>query len=500
MITSSTYVCPYCGDATDAYGQSKQNLGKVILEIRNKYGSEIIDDTARLNALLMDYVPEMAKERKLVINAIKEGVLFQLRRGFDEGNDYNIVIKRCIAFLVSEMWVTETAAKYAVDSISYALGYIVSNSDQPENVIKADSEDKQLNKGDKEFGTIIKSMELDSYESIGYKAFASNKILEEINFPDSIKLIYPKAFMNCTSLKRVKLCKNIQNIGRSVFDGCISLDSIQVEDNSNYTVSNGLLIDKKNKKLIRSANQGETKVSIVNGIITINKKAFERSKVECITIPRTVEDIEEDAFYLTMNLQRIDVENTNAKFRSIDGVLHDRNGKKLLRYPQGKKDIAYYLEDGVLSINKKAFSCTTVLSSITFSSGLKEIGENAFEYCTGLEHLMFPRSVVVIGERAFQYCLKLKSVMLPQGIIRIGDCAFQGCELLQSVSIPRSVSEIGNMAFENCKSLSSVVIQDNIKFIGDGAFNNCPGIDVTIIGNEYVETYCRMRGIRYKKG
>ena len=121
------------------------------------------------------------------------------------------------------------------------------------------------------------------------------------------------------------------------------------------------------------------------------------------------------------------MEQSNTSFSSIDGVLHSRDGNALLRYPQGKKDVAYYLEDSVSIIGRKAFSCSTILSSITFAGGLKEIGENAFEYCIGIENLMLPRSVEIIGERAFQYCEKLSSVMLPQGIIRIGDCAFQDC-------------------------------------------------------------------------
>ena len=86
-ITSSTYVCPYCGEVADSYGQSKKNLGEILLGIKADYGIDVIDDIPRLNALLMDYAPEMAKERKLVINALKEGVLSQLRRGIDNDED-----------------------------------------------------------------------------------------------------------------------------------------------------------------------------------------------------------------------------------------------------------------------------------------------------------------------------------------------------------------------------------------------------------------------------
>lgn len=498
-ITSSTYVCPYCGDAVDSLGQSKKDLREIILRIKSDYGEDIIDDAYRLNALLMDYAPEMAKERKLVINAIKEGVLDQLKRGIDEEEDSEVVTRRCVAFLVAEMWVTEMAAQYAVDTISYALGLDLSFSDVNDSLSDNGDSGRQLIKGDTQVGTVMGEGSFQGYDSIGYKAFASNNQLEELVIPDNIKVIYPKAFIDCVSLRTVKLGRNIQIIGKAAFDGCINIEQLIIDNNQNYTASKGMLIDKNNRRLIRSVNSSETEIFIANGVKTVCKKAFEQSKVETINVPGTVEAIEEDAFYLTLRLKEIRVDPKNKLFRSVDGVLHTRDGKTLLRYPQGKGDAAYYLEDSVTVIGRKAFSCSATLSSITFAGGLKEIGENAFEYCLRMENLMLPRSVVSIGERAFQYCENLISIMLPQGIIRIGDCAFMGCRLLKTVSIPRSVTEIGNMAFAGCTSLSKVVIQDNVKYIGDKAFGDCPEIEISIKGNDYVETYCRMHGIRSSK-
>lgn len=497
-ITSSTYVCPYCGETVDKYGHSKKDLGKVILDIKQDYGDEVLEDTIRLNALLMDYAPDMAKERKLVINAMKEGLLTQIKRGIEESEEVETVIRKCTSMLVAEMWITEAAAQYAATVAVVAMGYStlnISNADD-ENP-ESSSVIKQLVKGDGTFETVVRESDLQEYDSIGYKAFAANKQLKEISIPDCIKKIYPKAFIDCTSLQKVNISKGITDIGRGAFYGCVGLRELNIESNPNYTVSNGSLIDKNNKVMLRHVNTDEKTVSIINGVKQIHKRAIESSCVETITIPKTVELIEEDAFYLTMSLQKIDVEGSNKTYRSIDGVLHSRNGEELLRYPQGKKEVAYYLEDVVKKIGRKAFSCATSLTAITFAGELKEIGENAFEYCIGIENIMMPRSVETIGERAFQYCEKLISVMLPQGIIRIGDCAFLGCKMLKTVSVPRSVKEIGNMAFEGCKSLSKVVIQENVSFIGDKAFDDCPDVEVSIKGNEYVTTYCRIHGLKY---
>lgn len=497
-ITSSTYVCPYCGENVDSYGQSKKNLGEIICGIKQDFGDKIIEDTARLNALLMDYAPDMIKERKLIINALKEGVLVQLRRGIEEEKEaLEIVARRCSTLLVSEMWITESAAQYAVSVIIQAMGYEAPTISKPaEEKHEEHNHKSQLIKGESAFGSVIQESNLKAYSSIGYKAFASNKQLTEVFVPKNIKRIYPKAFLDCTELKKVSLTHGTELIGRGVFDGCIHLGIINIGDNPRYTATNGQFIDKSNKVLIRHFGMSDKVLSIVKGVRCVQRKAFERSQIEQIDVPSTVEIIEEDAFYMTMKLQKIEVDGTNTKYRSYDGVLHSRDGRELIRYPQGKLDIAYYLEDNVIKIRKKAFSCATTLSSITFAGSLQEICENAFEYCIGIENIMLPRSVEVIGERAFQYCEKMMSVMLPQGIIRIGDCAFLGCSLLRTVSVPRSVKEIGNMAFSGCQALSKVVIQDNVTFIGDKAFSGCPNIEVSVKGNDYVSTYCKIHGIK----
>ncbi|MCM1498544.1 MAG: leucine-rich repeat domain-containing protein [Clostridium sp.] len=479
-------------------GQSKSDLGEIIYEIIKKYGNDIVEDVVRLNALLMDYAPDMAKERKLVINALKEGMLSQLRRYVDiEKNTLEAASNRCVALLVSEMWITESAAQYATNVMLQAMWHekpIIISQSTDKNEDKTDK--KQLVKGNLTFETVVREDELADFNSIGYKAFASNQRINEIYVPKNIKIIYPKAFKNCSQLKKIHLTGGTERIGRGVLDGCIGLETIDITNSNYFTSMNSLLIDKKAKILVKFYGES-VKCSIINGIVTICEKAFERGNIEKIMIPSSIELIEENAFYCTMKLKEINVDPNNRIYKSIDGVLHSRDGRVLLRYPQGKMDVSYYLEDNVTKIERKAFSCAVNLVSITFDGDVKEISENAFEYCEAIENIILPRSVQRIGERAFQYCKKLSSVMLPQGIIRIGDCAFMGCAMLKTLSVPKSVREIGNMAFSNCKLLSKVVIQENVEFIGDKAFDGCPDVEIFVKGNEYVSTYCKVHGIRY---
>lgn len=514
-ITSSTYVCPYCGETFGDDGQSKKNLGEIIAGLRQSFGENILDDPARLNSILMDFAPDMPKERKLIVNALKEGILTQFRRGIEGSReDIKVVAQRCVAMLVSDMWITETAARYVMDVVLIASGYCPIATEAVEIDIVPDSiasatvtqhdyrtgSGKILNKGDKDFGIIVTESELKDYSIIGYKAFAANAEVTKINIAGSIRKIHPKAFSGCSSLKEVNLSgTEVPTIGNGAFDGCIELSTISMPNNPRYGVINHMLIDKSEKVLMRCLHSGNKAVQIQNGIRTVCRKSFEDPELESVHIPGTVDKIEEDAFFLTTHLAAFSVDRTNRFFRAIDGVLHSRDGKILLNYPQGNPNISYYLEDSVEKIDRKAFSRCVNLVSVTFNSTLREVGACAFEYCTALENIILPRSVMLVGERTFQYCEKLNSVMLPYGIKEIGEYAFQGCGRLKTINIPKTVESIGNMAFVGCQSLASAIIQENVRHIGEGAFIDCPQVKIFIAGNEYAETYCRSHGIPYTK-
>lgn len=510
-IASNTYICPYCGDNFASDGEVREDISQILKKLVKDFGKDVLLDISRTNALLMDYAPHSEKERKLIVMVMKERTLSQLLGLIDKTEDEKkFVINKCVRQLVSDIWITEVAARYAITVLANAIGCLSGNDFALLDELSVSVQDNAANNNQMGYATLSKgtdfknkdeiSQALEKCDSIGFKAFAAQPMIENINLPVSIKTIYPRAFLNCTNLRSITLPHGIQKIGTCAFEGCSSLEKIKTSDSGNFKVLDGVLIDKKEKRTVRAENTVKReKISITNGIVTIAKRTFDRCPVKTIVVPASVKRIEKNAFFLTMNLERFVVDGNNQFFKSIDGVLHDRSGKKIIRYPQGMTGISYYLEDSVEEIGYQAFSCSKNLQAITFTSTLKEIGNKAFEFCNNLENLILPGSVEVIGERAFQYCGKLRSVMLSRSIIVIGDCAFYNCLALDTISVPESVEKIGNLAFANCINLKSVIVQDNISFIGDGAFVGCPEIEVSIKNNEYVERYCKSRNITYKK-
>lgn len=482
-------------------GNAKENFKQALFDIIAAYGIDILDDSQRTNALLMDYAPNQAKERKLIILALREGIGNELLKVQGQsGNELHLSFNRCIRYLVDETWITEEAAQFAVDVIAYAIGIrdteflkATINASPPTGIRELELAKGAFNLNGTDLPTL-----LSQYQTIGYKAFAAEQSLKELVLPPNIKEIKSKAFLDCIHLKQIALPGTIEAIGAGAFSGCDALETISLDKNNHYTVVAGMLIDKKEKALMRATRSGASKCVIPREVTTIHAKAFERSGVCTVILPRNLSTLSNRAFVLCERLERFEIDSHNELYATIEGVLHSKDRKELVRFPSGYRGVNYIIEDTVVHIAEGAFCGTATIESITFTGNLKSIGSRAFEYCRKLSSLVLPSSVEIIGERAFQYCDSLSSVMLPRSIHEIGDYAFCGCNAIQTISIPKGVTKIGHAAFKDCSSLRKIIVQENIEFIGDGAFAGCAdNIEIVIKNNSYVEQYCSAHKITW---
>ena len=164
------------------------------------------------------------------------------------------------------------------------------------------------------------------------------------------------------------------------------------------------------------------------------------------------------------SLTAINVDENNTKYKSVDGVLFNKDMTTLILYPNAKINASYAIPNSVTEIEVDAFSGCTSLTKVTIPDSVTKIGYGAFSGCTSLKEIAIPNSVTEIGNYAFLGCTSLTKVTIPNSVTEIGYSAFEGCTSLTSVTLPDS-AEIGTSAFSGCTSLKEITLPAGVSSI-----------------------------------
>ena len=131
-------------------------------------------------------------------------------------------------------------------------------------------------------------------------------------------------------------------------------------------------------------------------------------------------------------------------------------------------------------------NCTTIpqyllagcsnLTSFTIPSSVRAIENGAFKYCSSLQAITIPNGVTQIPDYAFHGCSSLTEVNIPNSVINIWGHNFEGCTSLTEIRLPNQLQNIGYYTFYNCSSLTSVDIPEGVTEIGPHAFSNCTAL------------------------
>ena len=243
---------------------------------------------------------------------------------------------------------------------------------------------------------------------------AKKDVSGSVEIKQGTKTIVEWAFCGCTSLTSVTIPDSVTSIGDYAFSGCTSL----------------------------------TSVTIPNSVTSIGYQAFSVcTSLTSVTIPDSVTSIGNEAFADCTSLKRIDVVEGNQNYASVDGILYNKDKTILIYCPACCEAEAITIPDSVTEISDNAFWNCTSLTSVTIPDSVTSIGRYAFNGCTSLTNVTIGNGVISIGALAFNNCTSLTSINIPDSVTSIGDFAFEDCTSLTSVNIPDSVTSIGEHAF-----------------------------------------------------
>lgn len=363
---------------------------------------------------------------------------------------------------------------------------------------------KTIGTGAFENCTALRDMNVsDTVKTIGEGAFRGCTALTDLALPSGVEKIEASAFRDCTGLRRITVPASVTEIRADwggAFEGCLKLIEVfnksaleitaggndngcagkyagniyKTEDGSKLSADeDGYVTYADGERKILVAYDGtDTALTLPAGTTGICGYAFlNRPDVESVTVPASVEDVDEHAFAGCSGLKILKAEDGNAKYRTEENFLIERDTDTLIAGCAGGA-----IPDGVKKIGDCAFSGRTGLKTVTIPASVTEIGVGAFENCVSLTDLTIPDTVTSVSKGAFKGCVSLKNVTVGGGVASLPKEAFKGCVSLENVTVGAGVRDIGDEAFMDCASLEEITIPDTVTDIGSDAFSGCSGL------------------------
>ena len=365
----------------------------------------------------------------------------------------------------------------------------------------------------------VKSVSIgSSITGIGDGAFAGCGKIETLVLPSKVTSIGDYVCMGCTSLKNVTFDGTISTLPIGTFKGCSSLNSVSGLGNNLTTIQAEVFEDCTSLKRISLPDKvtrieddafngaGLIGVSLPSSLKYIGKGAFSGTEINGVTIPAATTNLIESAFWNCQNLETIEVNSSNSKYASTDGILTTKDGSKIILCPAGKEGTVT-LPHRVSEIKENAFAGCSKITELSLSEGLETIGEGAFSGMT-FSHIDVPSTVTSIGDKVFRDCSNLASINVAEdseyfasvdGILYDAELTrLVACPVTDegTVQIPESVRRIADYAFAGNKGISEATIPYWVNSIGDNAFSES-GITIRGYDNSYAKEYAEKNGINF---
>lgn len=248
--------------------------------------------------------------------------------------------------------------------------------------------------------------------AISNSAFRGCTALETITFGEDsqIKTIGTRAFEGCTNFKEFHVPNSVTLVYQYAFAGSYLERIIFDEPSEMYVIANNAFQDLDHLQSI----------VLPEGLKNIYPSAFYRcNALTEVRIPASVTSVGANAFRECADLQNIFVDEDNAKYASLDGMLVSKDKKTLLGFPCGRGSSDY-----------------------TLIPVVETIGQYAFYYCQNLEHVAIPGKVTNIAKEAFFNCHNLKSMtLMGETVPTLDNAALENVDNLSVLYVRKALAD-----------------------------------------------------------
>lgn len=143
--------------------------------------------------------------------------------------------------------------------------------------------------------------------------------------------------------------------------------------------------------------------------------------------------------YRTCYIQNIEIAESNPYYKSIDGVVYSKDGKKLIKFSPIRRCCNFKIPEGVEEIDAHAFDWNKYIYRIQLPETLKNLKSGTFTTCEKLRVIYIPSAMEYIEDDCFA------DYFYTFGLVRIKDRKLPK-NLIKAISpkLPLALAYIGN--------------------------------------------------------
>ena len=292
-------------------------------------------------------------------------------------------------------------------------------------------------------------------DSISYNVIGENEV--EVTHNDSAKL-----------RGEVVIPATIIHDGVTYHVTCIGNDALRACPITSIDIPEGVT------KIDDWAFNGCSRLEYIefpNSLVSLGKWVFYNCKrIKNLNIPRNLTDIAYTALPGLSGLVYYTCSPFNPKYKSVDGILYNKDMTMLVAYPQSAPATSFTIPSSVTTLYDYCLHNCDNLIEVNIPESVNYFGMNIFSGSDNIESIDVPDGVTKMGLTVFGQCPKLSHVHLPANLDSIKNSCFYGCSSLTEVAIPASVRYIGNNAFAYCDNLKTLRFEEGSCLEGFGEF------------------------------
>ena len=312
---------------------------------------------------------------------------------------------------------------------------------------------------------------------VGPGAFAKGSLSENTvtRLPEGFLYIDNGAFDGCSGIS-LRLPSTLTMLAPMALGGN-KFRFLAVDDNN--PEFKRIAVTTQGRDVSTIVNKEGNKIIAVAGSMVISFDGNNTAYVTQFSIPSTITEIGDYAFYKHPNFTNVTIPASVTKIG--DAAFYGC-----------EKITSVSLPNPGVELGLSVWSGCSALTSLSLPQGMEKLARHAFYMC-GLRSVTLPEGMKSVGFMCFA-SNEITSINLPSTLELIDSCCFQNNTGLTSVNL-KNVKQLDQFAFMGCTSLNTYTCNGNLEQIGSSAFCRTALVDAqlpegvkTMLGNVFFRT------------